>query len=96
MLYTCEGKGLRISFPKNMEFEDTLVDDYLVTKWSFGNTLLSVEDIDGKLGMSDKGVPTPKEASSWSMLDDLMMGWAHTILDFDIGHKVEARCISFF
>jgi hypothetical protein len=96
MLYTCKGSGLRTIYPQNTELEDTLVDDYLVKKWPLGNTLLLVEDSNGKLGIADKGVPTPKEASIWSVPEDLMKGWAHTAVEFDILHKVEARCVSFF
>jgi hypothetical protein len=45
-----------------------------VKKWAFGNTLLLVKDVIGKLGMSNKGVPTAKEAGSWSVPDALMFG----------------------
>jgi hypothetical protein len=38
MLFTCEGGGLRISFPSNMEAKDTIVDQYLVHQWAFDNT----------------------------------------------------------
>jgi hypothetical protein len=42
--------------------------------------------------MSDKGVPTPKEADNWLVPDTLMYGEAHTEVEFDIGHKVEVTC----
>jgi hypothetical protein len=45
MLFTCEGDGLRIPFPSNVEAEDTVVDLYLVNQWAFDNALLSVKDI---------------------------------------------------
>jgi hypothetical protein len=67
MLFTCEGDGLRISFPSNMESNDTVVDLYLVHQWAFDNTLMLVKDIIGKLGISDKGVLTNREASEWSV-----------------------------
>jgi hypothetical protein len=63
---------------------------------AFGNTLLSVEDMIGKLGMSDKAVPTLDEASNWSVPDDLIFGCAHMKVKFDIGHKVEVTCGVFF
>jgi hypothetical protein len=96
MLFTCEGGGLCIAFPSNRESEEPLVEDFLVTKWAYGNILLSVEEIIGKLGMSDKEVPAAKEASTWSVPDDLMFGRACTKVQFDIGHKVAFRCESFF
>jgi hypothetical protein len=96
MLFECEGEGLRITYPSTTNFEDCFVEDYLVTKWTFGNTLLSVEDINGKLGMSDKGVPTSKEASDWTVPDGLMVGRAHTKVEFDICHKIEVKCTNFF
>jgi hypothetical protein len=96
MLFTCKGGGLQISYPSDMDFEDSLVDNYLVNKWTLGNTLLSVEDMNEKLGMSDKCVPTPKEASSWMVPDDLMVGQAHTKVEFNICHKVEVKCGGFF
>jgi hypothetical protein len=68
------------------------VEDYLITKWAFGNTLISVEEIIGKLGMSDKGVPTAKETQDWSVPDALMFGRAKTMVDFDLGHRVDVRC----
>jgi hypothetical protein len=74
MVITCEGDGLRVSFLLNDKFEETVVDNFLVTKWAFGNTRLSLEEMNGKLGMSDKGVPTAKEASDWSAPDELMYG----------------------
>ncbi len=95
MLFRCEGDGLQISFPTE-EFEDVLVDDYLVKKWAYGNTLLSVEEMIGKIGLSDKGVPTSKEASNWSVPDDLMFGRASTKVDFDMANKVEVTCGYFF
>ena len=64
MLFTSEGAGLQVSFPSNPESEDILVDDYLVQRWAFDNTLLLVEEMIGKVGMSDKGVPSTKEASN--------------------------------
>jgi hypothetical protein len=79
-----------------LEFHHTLVDDFLVKKWSFGNTLLTVEDIVGKLGMSDKGVPTPKEASSWPVPESLMFGRAKTMVEFEIGHRVVSTCNELF
>ncbi len=91
MLFRCEGTGLRVSFP-TAESEDVLVDQYLVEKWAYGNTLLSVAEMIGKIGMSDKGVPTSKESSNWSVPHDLMFGRAHTKVDFDLGNKVEVQC----
>jgi hypothetical protein len=96
MLFTCEGKGLRIYFPSETGLPNTVVGDYLVTKWAFGNTLLLVEDIVGSLGMSDKGVPTSKEAENWTVPLALMFGQAHTEVEFDIGHNVEVLCDKFF
>jgi hypothetical protein len=95
MLFTSEGDGLRVSFPSNSESEDTLVETYLVQRWAFDNTLLSVEEIIGKLGMSDKGVPSNKEASDWSVPDALMLGRAKTELEFDTGHQVQVTCAPF-
>ncbi len=95
MLFTCKGDGLRISFPSNMEAEDTIVDLYLVHQWAFDNTLLMVKDMRiGTLGLSDKGVPTNREASEWSVPNTLMFGWAKTKLDFDIAHGVPVTCAS--
>jgi hypothetical protein len=96
MLFTCEGGGLRIMFPEDSILEDTFVDQYLIAKWPFDNSLLSVEDLIGKLGMSDKGVPTAKEAENWSVPESLMFGRARTKIEFDIGNKVEVECASFF
>jgi hypothetical protein len=72
-----------------------LVEDYLVRKWASRNTF---KDRNGKLGMSGKGVPTPKEASSWSLPDSLMFGHANTKVKvkFDIGHRVEVMCGDYF
>jgi hypothetical protein len=92
MLFTCEGDGLRISFPSNMEAEDTVVNLYLVNQWAFDNTLLSVTDIIVTLGLSDKGVPTSREAREWSVPDALMFARAKTKLDFDIAHQVPVTC----
>jgi hypothetical protein len=39
-----------------------------------------------RLGISNKGVPTNKEASEWSVPDALMFGRAKMKVDFDIGH----------
>jgi hypothetical protein len=72
------------------------VDGYLVNKWTFGNTLVSVIDMNGKLGMSDEGVPTPKEASNCTVPDDLMVGRVHTKVELNICHKVEMKCAGFF
>jgi hypothetical protein len=44
------------------------------------------------VGMLDKGVLTPKEASNWSVPDALMFGRALTEVEFDIGPKVEVTC----
>jgi hypothetical protein len=95
MLFTSKGDELRISFRFNTEAEDTLVEDCLIQKWAFDNTLLSVEDMIGKLGMSDNGVPIAKEASDWSVPDALMFGRARTKVHFDIGHQVEVTCARF-
>jgi hypothetical protein len=92
MLFTCEGDGLGISFPSNMEAEDTVVDLYLVNQWAFDNTLLSVKDIIVTLGLSDKGVPISREAREWSAPDALMFARAKTKLDFDIAHRVPVTC----
>jgi hypothetical protein len=96
MLFECEGDALRISYLSGSEFHSTLVDDFLVSKWSFQNTLLTVEDILGRLGMSDKGVPTSKEASNWSVPDSLMFGRSKTTVEFDISHRVVASCNELF
>jgi hypothetical protein len=95
MLFTCEGNGLRISFPSNMEAEDIFVNLYLVKKWAFQNTLLSVDDIVAKLGISDKGVPSANEASAWSVPEAIMFGRAKTKLDFEVAHKVPVTCGSY-
>jgi hypothetical protein len=76
-----------------MEAEDMVVDHYLVHQWAFDNTLLSVKDIIVTLGLSDKGVPTSREASEWwSVPDALMFARAKTKLDFDIAHQVPVTC----
>jgi hypothetical protein len=95
ILFTCEGDGLRVLFPLNLEAEDTLVELYLVQEWAFDNTLLSVEEIIGKVGISDKGVPTNKEASNWLVPGALMFGGAKTKLDFNICHQVPVSCAPF-
>jgi hypothetical protein len=95
MLFTCEGDGLHILFPSNREADDTLVDNYLVKKWAFGNTILLVEDINGKLGMSEKVVPTPKEASNWSVPGALIFVWARTKVEFDLVHRVKMTCTGY-
>jgi hypothetical protein len=46
-----------------MDAEDTVVDKYLVHQWAFYNNLLSVKDMILTLGLSNKGVPTSREAS---------------------------------
>jgi hypothetical protein len=71
------------------------VDDYLVRRWAYENTLLSVDEMIGKLGMSDKGVPSSKEASDWSVPDALMFARAKTEVDFDTGHQVHVTCAPF-
>jgi hypothetical protein len=91
MLFQSEGDGLRISFPKD-ELEDIIVDDYLIKRWSYGNTVLTVDEIIGKIGMSDRGVPTAMEAKNWSVPDDLMFGRASTSVDFDMANEVEVTC----
>jgi hypothetical protein len=96
MLFKTESKGLRVSFPLASGLQDTLVDDYLITKWAFGNTIISVEEIIGKLGMSDKGVPTAKESKNWSVPYALMFARSRTRIDFDIGHRVEVGCQKYF
>lgn len=95
-IYSCDGDGLRVSIPNESEQEDTFIEDYLVTKWAFANTSITVEEMNGKLGMSDKGVPTPKEAENWSVPDDLMYGRARTEIELDIGHKVKVTCATLF
>jgi hypothetical protein len=95
MLFTDEGDGLRVSLLSNDEFEETLVDNFLITEWAFGNTRLSVEDINGRLGMSDKGVPLPKEECHWSVPDELMYGRKGTKVQFDMAHKVDVKCEAF-
>ncbi len=65
MLFTSEGDRLRVSFPSNDAAEDSLVELYLVQQWAFDNMLLPVDEIIGKLGISEKGVPTKKEANDW-------------------------------
>lgn len=89
---TCEGDGLRISFDPRTGLQDTFVDDYLITRWAFGNTLLSVEEMNGRLGTSLRGVPSATEASVWSVPDPMMFPRSQTTLDFDIGDKVEVSC----
>ncbi len=86
---------LRISFPSNEAAEDSLVGLYLVGRWAFDNSLLTVDEIIGKLGISDKGVPTNKEANDWSVPDSLMFGRAKTTLEYDIGHRVPVTCSQF-
>jgi hypothetical protein len=54
--------------------------------------LLSVKDVILTLGLSDKGVPTSREASEWSVLNALIFAWAQTELDFDIAHQVPGTC----
>jgi hypothetical protein len=75
-----------------MEAEDTVVDQYLVHQWAFDNTLLSVKDVILSLGLSDKGVPTSREASEWYVPDALIFARAQTKLDFDIAHRVPVTC----
>mgnify|MGYP000388264796 CR=1 FL=1 len=96
IFFDCKGDALHILFLSGSEFHNTLVDDFLVTKWWFGNTLLTVEDIVGKLRMSNKGVPTSKEASNWSVPDSLMFGRSKTTVEFDISHRVVASCNELF
>jgi hypothetical protein len=91
-----EGGELRVAYPSETKLEDTLVEDYLVKKWAFQNTLLLIKEMIRKLGMLDKGIPTPKEAINWSVPDDLMFCWAKTKVEFDIGHNVEVMCGAFF
>jgi hypothetical protein len=95
-IYSSEGDWIRVSFPDETGLEDIVVKECLISKWAFGNTLLTVDEMIGKLGMSDKGVPTPKEAQNWSVPDALMFGRAKTGVDFDIGHRVVVTCGSFF
>ncbi len=57
--------------------------------------MLSVEDIVAKLGIADKGVPTAKEASAWTVPEALMFGRAKTNLDFEVAHKVLVTCRSY-
>jgi hypothetical protein len=71
------------------------MDLYLVKKWAFQNTMLLVEDIVAKLGIADKGVPTAKESSAWSVPEALMFGPAKTNLDFEVAHKVPVTCGSY-
>jgi hypothetical protein len=71
------------------------VDNYLITQWSFKNTLLSVKELNGKLGMSDKGVPTTKESLNWSVPCSVLYPRPPTQVDFDLGHKVVVSCSSF-
>ncbi len=68
---------------------------YLVQQWAFDNTLLPVDEIIGKLGISEKGVPTNKEANNWSVPHALMFARAKTTLDYDIGHRVPVSCAPF-
>jgi hypothetical protein len=93
---SCKGDGLRVSFPNETGLGDILVNNCLVTRWAFGNTLLTVNDMIGKLGMPNKSVPTPKEADNWLVPDVLMCSRAKTEVEFDIGHKVEVTCAPFF
>jgi hypothetical protein len=92
MLFTCKGNGLRICFPSNTENDNIFVDLYLLKKWAFQNTLLSVEDVVTKVSKSDKGVPTANEASAWSVPEALKFGQAKTKLDFEVAHKVPVTC----
>jgi hypothetical protein len=75
-----------------VEAEDTVVDQYLVHQWAFDNTLLSVKDMILTLRLSDKGVPTSREASEWSIPDALMFAPTKTKVDFDIAHRVPVTC----
>jgi hypothetical protein len=95
MLFTCEGNMLRVSFPSNEAAKDSLVELYLVQRWAFDDSMLTVDEIIGKLGISDRGVPTRKEANDWSVPDSLMFGRAKTTLDYNIGHRVPVTCSRF-
>jgi hypothetical protein len=92
MLFACEGDGLLLTFLVGTEYQHTVVEDFLVKKWSFGNNLLTVEEVVGKLGMSNQGVPTPQESSSWSVPESLMFGRATTKVEFKICHGVVSTC----
>jgi hypothetical protein len=92
MLFSCEGNYLRVSFDAKTGLQDMLIDEYLVTKWAFGNTLLTVEEMNAKIGMADKGVPNAAESSNWTVPYPMMYPRSKTTLDFDIGHKVEVGC----
>lgn len=52
----------------------------LFIKWAFDKSMLLVKDMIGKLGISDKGVPTSREAGEWSVPDILMFGRPKTNL----------------
>ncbi len=95
MLFTCEDGKTRVSVDAQTGLENILVEKFLVTTWAFGNTLLPVDEINGKLGISDKGVPNAKEAASWTVPGSLMFPRSKTKLDFDIGRKVEVTCNRF-
>jgi hypothetical protein len=95
MLFKCEGDGLRVFFPSHGEPEDTLIENFLIKKWAFGKTNLSVEEIIGKLGMSESGVPTLLETVNWTVSDDLMFGRARTKVDFELSHRVAVSCTGF-
>jgi hypothetical protein len=96
MLFKCEGDGLRVFFPSSQgEAEDTLIEDFLIKKWAFGNTNLSVEEIIGKLGMSESGVPTLLETVNWTVSNDLMIGRAWTKVNFELSHRVAVSCTGF-
>ncbi len=59
-------------------------------------TIISIKEIIGKLGMSDKDVPMAKMSKDWLVPDSLMFGQAQTRIDFDMGHRVEVHCQNYF
>jgi hypothetical protein len=95
MMITTQGDDLSISFDERTGLPDTVVEDYLIKRWAFVNDHLTVEEIIGKLGMSDKGVPTKKESEDWSVPDLLMYPRSKTTLEFEIDDNVSVTCSQF-
>jgi hypothetical protein len=96
MLFACKGDGLLLTFLVGTKYQHTGVEDFFVKQWSFRNNLLTVEDVVGKLGMSDQGVPTPQVASSWPVPESLMFGRARTKAEFEIKQGVVSTCDEMF
>jgi hypothetical protein len=95
MIISSEGDDLLISFDKRTALQDTVLEDYLIKRWAFHNDHLTVEEINGKLVMSDKGVPNKKDSEDWSVPDMLMIPLSKTTLEFDIADNVSVNCSNF-